>query len=248
MNPWGGAALAAGIALGAAACSPSAPAPDTVRVFAAASLAAPFEELAAAFERRHPGLRVELHCAGSAQLALQLREGARADVFASADVPNMDKVVGAGATCAAPVTLVTNRLAVVVPVGNPKGIRSLADLARGDLAVALCGPEVPAGRYAREALASAGVEVRSRSDEGNVRALVAKVQLGELDACIAFATDARARGVEGIALPPQHDVTATYPVAVLRSGTNEAGGHGFVAFAQGDEGRAVLVRHGFGVP
>lgn len=243
-----GLLLAGCAALAAPGCRPSAPPTAAVRVFAAASLTAPVTRIARAFEAAHPQLRVELHLAGSAQLALQLREGASADVFAPADEPNLQKVADLGLLEAPPAVLATNRLAIVVPAGNPRAVRGLADLAREELRVALCGPEVPAGRYARVALDRAGVAVRSRSDESNVKALVAKVLLGELDACIAFATDARGKGLEAIALDPAHDVVATYPLALLRRGANASGGRDFVAFALGPAGRDILLQEGFGLP
>lgn len=219
-----------------------------VRVFAAASLTVPITRIARAFEAAHPAARIELHLAGSAHLALQLREGARADVFAPADEANLQKVSDPGLTAGPPAVLATNRLAVVVPAGNPKALRGIADLAREDLRVALCGPEVPAGAYAREAARRAGIVIRSRSDEPSARALVGKVLLGELDACIAYATDARIAGLEAIALDPAHDVAATYPIAVLGCGDNAAGGRDFVAFALGPVGREVLLQEGFVLP
>jgi len=228
--------------------APSGPAPAAVRVFAAASLAASFEAVARAFDTGHPDQKVELHFAGSPALVLQLREGAACDVFASADAPNMQKIVDAGIAIGSPVPFAWNRLTIAVQAGNPEGIQALADLARADLNVALCGPEVPAGKYAREALQKAGVTVVSRSDEPNVKSLVAKVRLGELDAGIVYATDVRLDGVAGIALPPEHDVMASYPIAVIGSGKNRSGGEAFVAFVRGDAGQAILRAHGFGPP
>jgi molybdate transport system substrate-binding protein len=215
-----------------------------LRVFAAASLTAPFQAIAAAFERQVPGHRVELNCAGSPQL----REGAAADVFASADHPNMAKVVAMGATALPPVEFAHNQLAIVVRAGNPRQVRGLADLARPDLEVALCAPEVPAGKYARQALAAAGITVRSVSDEPSVKAIVGKVQLGELDAGIVYATDTRARGVEAVTVPREDNVVASYPIAVLGRGGNRAGGEAFVAFVASEAGRALLAQHGFGLP
>jgi molybdate transport system substrate-binding protein len=139
-------------------------------------------------------------------------------------------------------------LAIVVAEGNPKNVRALADLARADLAVALCGPAVPAGRYAREALQKAGVEVRSRSDEPSVKALVAKIELLELDAGIAYVTDVRGARVTGIEIPAEHDVVAAYPIAVLSGGEPRAGAESFVAFVLSDAGRRILAEHGFGLP
>lgn len=240
------------VAVSPAACDGSGPAAtlQTVRVFAAASLTAAFSDMARAFEAQHAACRVALHFAGSPQLVLQLREGAAADVFAAADAITMQRVVATGRVADKPLVFARNRLAIAVGSGNARGIRGLADLARPDVKVALCAPEVPAGHYARQVLAKAGVVVRSLSDEANVKALVAKVQLGELDAAIVYATDVRADGVEGIELDPAHDVLADYPIAALGAGGAEApaGAIAFVTFVRSDGGRAILRRHGFLLP
>jgi molybdate transport system substrate-binding protein len=232
----------------AVGCGPVAPASTPVRVFAAASLTEAFAAIAAEFERGRPGVGVEVHFGGSSQLAMQLCEGAVADVFAAADETNLQRVVDAGLVAGPPVVFARNRLAIVVPSGNPRRVASLADLARGDLRVALCAPEVPAGRYARQALARAGLAVTSLSDEPSVKALVAKVRLGEIDAAIAYATDARGDGLDGVPLPPAHDVVADYPVAVLRRQPGSALGPAFVTFLQSERGRAILAEHGFIAP
>lgn len=247
--------LAAAALLGLlAACSrtsePTVTAPSTtpIRVFAAASLTASFQAIAAAYEQQHPGQKVELHFAGSPQLVLQLREGAAADVFASADQPNMQKVVDGGVTAGAPVEFARNELAIVVRAGNPKGVRGLADLARAELKVVLCAPDVPAGEYARQALIAQQLTVRSVSDEPSVKAVVGKVQLGEVDAGVVYATDTKVDGVEGVPIPSAQNVVASYPIAVLARGANRAGGEAFVVFVRSDAGRALLGQHGFVLP
>jgi molybdate transport system substrate-binding protein len=201
-------------------------------VFAAASLTAPFEQLAAAFAQRHPDHGIDLHFAGTPRLVLQLREGAPADVLAAADETNMQQVVAAGSTLSPPVVFAHNRLTIVVAKGNPKAVRGLADLARDDLRVVLCAAAVPAGRYARQLLARAGVVVHSRSDEPSVKAVVSKVALGEVDAGIVYVTD----------------VVATYPIAVLNGGHHRDIAAEFVAFVLSADGRAILRRHGFASP
>lgn len=236
------------VAWPATGCGGSSSARQRVLVFAAASLTAAFEDLAAGYERDQPDVEVSLHFGGSSQLAMQLREGAAADVFASADPTNMQRVVDAGLVEGEPVVFAHNHLAIVVRRGNPKRIAGLADLARADVAVALCGPEVPAGRYAREALQKAGVEVASRSDEQNVKALVAKVQLGEIDAAIAYVTDARAPDLEGVPLPAAHDVRAEYPIALLGAAPARQAGAAFVRFVTSPRGREILAAHGFAAP
>lgn len=238
-----------GLGLLLSGCGPAAtPANAPIRVFAAASLTAPFEAIGRAYEQQFPGSKVELHFAGTPQLVLQIREGAEVDVFASADPTNMQKVVELGKTTAPPAEFAKNLLAIVVKEGNPHGIRGLPDLARSGLKVALCGPEVPAGKYARQALQKAAITVQSVSDEPSVKALVSKVQLGELDAGVVYATDARAKGVTGVTIDAAQNVVASYPMAVLSTGRNRTGGAQFAAFVQSDAGRAILAAHGFVLP
>ena len=227
---------------------PTSQGPQAVRVFAASSLTAPFAALARAFEGSTAGCRVELHFAGSPQLVVQLREGAAADVFAAADSATMQRVVAVGNVDGAPLVFARNRLAIVVGRGNARGIRGLSDLARPDVAVALGAPEVPVGHYARQALAKAGVAVRSVSDEANVKALVAKVQLGELDAAIVYATDVRGPDVEAVAIDPAHDVVAEYWIARLHGAERAPAAAAFVAFVRSESGRAILQQHGFLLP
>lgn len=218
------------------------------RVFAAASLSAAFEELAAAYEKLVPGREVELHFAGSPALALQIQEGAPADVFASADEANLQKVIEARLTLTEPEVFAKNRLVAIVPRGNPRKLRELADLARSDLRVAICGPQVPAGRYARECLEKAGIELRSVSDEPNVTALLTKVAYGELDGGIVYDTDARRAEVDVLPIRDEWNVVASYPLVVVSTGQDGEGGRAFASFVLSPEGRAILAQHGFLAP
>lgn len=241
-------AVAAAALLATAACGPPG-GERPVLVFAAASLTEAFEALADAFRASDAGTPVELHVAGTPRLVVQVREGAPADVFASADAANMERVLETGRTLGAPRTFARNRLAIVVGEGNPENVQGLADLARDDLAVALCAPEVPAGRYAREALRSAGVVVETVSDEPSVKAVVSKVELGELDAGIVYATDVRSaeERVDGVAIPDDVDVTAEYPIVLVDSRPGRAG-EAFLEFVLSGDGRRILESFGFEVP
>lgn len=228
--------------------------PGRVTVFAAASLTAVFEELSSAFETANPGTRVELHCAGTTRLVLQLREGAPADVFASADTIQMQRVVDAGQTAAAPKTFAKNQLAIVTNKKNPHGITALADLQKAGVSILMCGPEVPAGRYARAALAKANVQLESMSDEPSVRAVLSKVRLGLVDAGIVYATDARTAAdqygdeLHAIVIPNAHNITASYPIAALSTGSERTLANAFVAYVSSAEGQRILAAHGFGTP
>lgn len=228
-----------------------------VRVFAASSLTMPFEELAAAFEVENPDVEVELHCSGTPRLVLQLREGAAADVFASADEVLMQQVIDAGQASAAAVTFAGNQLTIVTADGNPHAILSLADLQKPGIGVLMCGPEVPAGRYAREALKKAGVQIQSRSDEPSVRAVVSKVRLGVADAGIVYATDARTVAeqtgafgtkIHSVTIPEHQNIRTQYVIAPLSTGEHGALGKAFVAFVAGPIGQAILASHGFAKP
>ena len=157
-----------------------------IKVFAAASLTAAFTKLGEDFTAANAGTRVLLNLAGSQALATQIQQAAPADVFASADIPNMDKVKDLVNT---PQNFASNLLAIVVEKGNPKDVKGLEDLAKPDLKVVLAAEEVPAGKYAKQVLDEAGVSVTPVSQEDNVKAVVTKVSLGEADAGIVYVTD-----------------------------------------------------------
>lgn len=241
------AAALAAVVLAVPACTPGGD--ETVTVLAAASLADALEAVAEAHEDGGDGAAVRLSVGGSQQLATQVLEGAPADVFASADQRQMARVVDAGLAEGDPEVFVHNELAIVVPAGNPRGVGGLDDLPDPDLAVVLAAPEVPAGRYARQALEAAGVDVAPVSLEADVRSVLAKVALGEADAGIVYASDVVASdaAVEAVAIPAAHDVVADYPVAVVVGGPNPAGARAFVAFLHTEQARAILDRFGFRV-
>lgn len=226
----------------------------TIVVSAATSLTAAFERLATEFTAANPGTVVDLNVDGSSSLATQLLEGAPVDVFASADVPNMDRVVDAGLLTGTPRAFATNELVVITQPSNPAGIRSLADLDDlGDTAVvALCGADVPCGRYAAEVLARAGVTLdESRVTRGpNVGATLAAVAGGDAVAGIVYVTDALAAGdaVATVAIPTGDNVVATYPIGVASTGGNRRAAQAFVDWVLGAAGQRALSAFGFGPP
>ncbi len=221
----------------------------TITVFAAASLTDAFDEIDAAFEDANPGVTVEVNYAASSALREQILAGAPADVFASANTSNMDQVVEAGAA-SDPEEFVTNLLEIAVPAGNDAGVTGLADFANADLLIGLCAEEVPCGEFGREALANAGVTPSVDTNEPDVRSLLTKVEAGELDAGIVYVTDVTAAGdtVEGIEIPADENVTATYPIAALAETTNAEVADAFVAFVLSDDGQDILASFGFGAP
>jgi molybdate transport system substrate-binding protein len=193
-------------------------------------------------------LTVTFNFAGSQQLATQIAEGAPADVFASADRWQMD--TAGGDVTGDPLVFAHNRLAIVVEPGNPMRITALPDLARDDVTVVLAAEQVPAGRYSRDLLARVGVMVSPVSLETDVRAVLTKVALGEADAGIVYTSDIVAAGdrVDGVAVPDDHGVIATYPMAVLDGAPNPDAGRLFVDAVRSAAGQASLGRHGFTAP
>jgi len=222
-------------------------APAELKVFAAASLTAAFTELGRQYAAANGGDTVTFNFAGSQALATQIQQGAPADVFASADTTSMDKVKDLVGT---PQSFASNLLQIVVEKGNPKGVKTLDDLAGPDLKVVLAAEEVPAGRYARQILDKAGVSVTPVSQEDNVKAVVTKVSLGEADAGIVYVTDVTAGGnkVEGVDIPHGQNVTATYPIATVTAGKDQLGAQAFMDLVLSDEGQQVLRRYGFRPP
>jgi molybdate transport system substrate-binding protein len=243
------AAVLAAAALGLAACGgggsggSGGQSPAEIKVFAAASLTAAFTELGRRYTAAQ-GTKVTFNFAGSQALATQIGQGAPADVFASADLDNMAKVKDLVGT---PQSFASNRLAIVVEQGNPRGIRTLDDLAGGDVKVVLAAREVPAGRYAKQVLDRAGVKVTPVSQEDNVKAVVAKVSLGEADAGIVYATDVAAGGarVEGVDIPREQNVVATYPIATVKAGKAQDAAQAFMDLVLSGQGQEVLHRYGF---
>jgi molybdate transport system substrate-binding protein len=218
---------------------------EELTVFAASSLTGAFESLGARYSKENPGTSFRFNFLSSADLATQLEQGAEADLFASADQANMEKVVEAGRVAGDPKVFVRNELQIVVAPGNPLGIESLEDLAAPDLVVSLCVMDCPAGTYARAALDKAGVKVEPDSLEPDVKAVVTRVELGEADAGIVYATDVAALGdtVAGVPIPRRHNVIATYPIAVLKGASSEA--NGFESLVLSERGQGILKAYGF---
>ena len=231
--------------------SPSAPS-GSITTLAAASLTAAFTKIGADFEREHPGTAVQFNFAGSSTLVSQIQQGGQADVFASADQPNMQKLVHAGLV-EPPLTFARNRLEIVVAAGNPKHIAGLADLARPGLIVVMCAAAVPCGRYADKALQKAKASVRPASLETDVKYVLSKVSVGEADAGIVYLTDVKAAGprVQGVAIPDSQNVVADYPIAVLKNSPNRSLAKAFVGYVLLDDhqgshgGQLTLRQYGF---
>ncbi len=239
-----------------------APAGIELTVFAAASLREAFGAVKEAYEAATPAVTLVFSFDASSALRAQVEQGAPVDVFASADTRNPRILAEAGLTSGEPLAFAGNRLAIVVPAANPAGIATPADLARPGVRLVNAGPEVPITAYAGEMLGNlarlpgyperyvAAVTANVASREDNVRAVLAKVQLGEGDAGVVYATDATAAGddVRTIPIPDEANVVATYAAVVPRDAPHPAAAASFVAWLHGPDGMAVLARFGFTVP
>lgn len=232
---------------GAGAGKPGGPHGE-VTVFAAASLTESFREVGAAFERAHPGVTVRFSFAGSSALARQVVRGAPADVFASANPQQMRRAVRAGETAGEPRTFAHNRLQIAVPPDNPGHVRGLAAFAKSRLDLALCAEQVPCGAAARKALRVTGVRPKPDTLEQDVKAVLTKVRLGEVDAGLVYRTDVAAAdgAVKGIDFPASAKAINDYEIAGLRSARNPEAARAFVDFVRSRRGQDVLADFGFG--
>jgi molybdate transport system substrate-binding protein len=261
-----------------AACSPGAAAPNAqptvaastqptvaapvageIVVFAASSLTDAFQDMAAAFQQANPTTKLTFNFGASTQLATQLGQGARADVFASADQIQMDNAKKADAIAGQDRVFARNRLVVITPKDNPKQIAAVADLARDGVKLVTAQPSVPIGQYTAQMLDKAAADLAYGADfktkvesnivsrEDNVRQVVSKVQLGEADAAVVYSTDATPQVREQLQIlqvPDPLQTLATYPIAVAK-GSNSAGGEAFVTYVLGTNGQATLARWRF---
>ena len=229
-----------------------------VVVLAAASLTAAFADVALSIRDTHPGLKIVYNFAGSQALRTQLEQGAAADVFASANDIQMRRALDGGLVEGVPQVFVRNTLIVIVPADNPGRISSLEDLAKEGVKLALAGPQVPAGRYSREALQAAqadygtdftgGVLRNLVSEETSVKQVLVKVQLGEADAGIVYASDVAGnttRDVSAIPIPDAHNRLAAYPIALTQTAQNPTGAAAFIRYLLSAPGQATLAAHGF---
>ncbi len=235
----------------------AAPEPQTLTIFAAASLTDAFTEIGAAFDAVNPGVTTTFNFAGSQTLRTQIEEGAPADVFASASGKEMETLVADNfVTTDIPQIFLTNQLVVILPADNPAAIEKLEDLATPGIKLVLAAEEVPVGKYARQALdlmnGSFGTGFKDKvlanvvSNEDNVKQVVAKVQLGEADAGIVYISDSiAAPGLKSIEIPADLNIIAKYPIAPLAKSENADLATQFIAYVLSAEGQAVLAKWGF---
>ncbi len=238
--------LAAGLALaGCAQTGPAAPPRVPVTVFAAASLSGVFTALQPQFEAANPGAQLRFSFAGSSDLAQQIVNGAPADVFASANTTQMKVVQDAGKLAGEPEPFVTNVLTIVVPPGNPKNIRSFADLAKPGVTEVVCAPQVPCGAATTKIEKSTNVTLSPASEEQDVLSVLSKVEAKVADAGLVYVTDARtaAGKVEEISFPEAKTAVNTYPIAAI---SNAPLAQAFVAFVRSLAAQQQFAAAGFG--
>lgn len=231
--------------------------PQTLTVFAAASLTNAFGEIGKAFETANQGVTVKFNFGGSQALRTQIEQGAQADVFASANAKEMDALVtGKLVTIDASKIFLTNQLVVIVPAKNPAGLAALADLAKPGLKLVLAAKEVPVGNYALQVLdkldTALGAGYKDNvlknvvSYESDVKQVVAKIQLGEADAGIVYSSDTvAAPDLQKIEIPAENNVIAKYPLAVLSQAKSPELAQAFIAYVLSAEGQAILQKWGF---
>ncbi len=223
----------------------------TITVSAAASLTEAFTKMAADFEKLNPGTTITTNFAASSALVTQIQGGAPADVFASADGTNMQKLVTGGQVTAEPTVFAANELIIVVKPGNPKNVKSMADLPNLDV-VSLCADAVPCGKYAQQALTGAGVTIPPEkiTKGADVKTTLSAVSTGDADAAIVYVTDAKAAGstVQAVDIPAWLNVYAIYPIAPLAASQNAELANAFVKYTVSRPGQRTLRSFGFLAP
>jgi molybdate transport system substrate-binding protein len=242
------AAAGTGVAEAPAASTKKAKPTGAITVSAAASLTEVFAKMGADFQKQNKGTTLTFNYAASSALALQIQGGAPADVFASADGANMQKVVTSGQVTADPVDFTANQLTIVVKPGNPKGVKKLADLATVGV-VAECAAAVPCGKYATQMLTQDGITIPADTVTlgQDVKATLAAVQTGDADAAIVYKTDAKSAGntVTKVKIPASLNVIAVYPIAPIAASQNATLANAWISYVLSAEGQKTLAKFGF---
>jgi molybdate transport system substrate-binding protein len=220
-----------------------------ITVLAASSLTEAFTTLGKQFEKAHPGTKVQFSFGPSSGLAEQIQQGSPADVFASASTSNMDGVVKAG-EADHPTNFVSNEMEVAVPHANPAHVTQLSDLAKKSVKVALCQAQVPCGTVAAQVFKNAGITVKPVTEEADVKSVLTKVTLGEVDAGVVYVTDVRAAGakVKGVLIPADVNASTNYPIATLTHSANAPTAKRFMDYVLSPAGAKVLKAAGFSSP
>jgi molybdate transport system substrate-binding protein len=242
-------AVAASVVLGGSAAASTKPRlSGSITVSAASSLTAAFNQIATRFEKVHKGTTINFNFGSSATLVTQIQGGAPADVFASADLTNMDKLVSTGYVVATPTIFAKNTMEIAVKPGNPQHISSLSDLQTAGT-IAMCAATAPCGIYAANVLSRAQVTIPATSitRAPDAASTIAQVSNGDAVAAIVYVSDVDAAGsaVSGVTIPSTQNVTAVYPMAPLASSSNPKLAKAFVAYVASRAGEKVLTKYGF---
>ena len=220
----------------------------SITVSAASSLTEVFTKMGADFQKINKGTTITFNFAASSTLASQIQGGAPADVFASADGANMQKVVTTGQVTVDPVDFTANLLTIVVKKGNPKGVERLGDLAKIGV-VSLCAAAVPCGKYAAQLLSQDGVTIPTDKVTlgQDVKATLAAVQNGDADAALVYVTDAKAAGstVTEVPIAASLNVLAVYPIAPVAASQNAKLATAWVKYVLSPVGQKTLAKYGF---
>lgn len=242
---------------GCQAASSTSSNPQTLNVYAAASLTNAFDEIGKTFEAANQGVMVKFNFAGSQALRTQIEEGAIADVFASANTKEMDALVNSNLVAADGAKIfLTNQLIVILPPNNPAGLTTLKELSKPGVKIILAAKEVPVGNYALQVLDKLDLAIGDGfkdkvianvvSYENDVKQVVAKVQLGEADAGIVYTSDtAAAPELKKIDIPIGNNIVAKYPLASLKKSKNADFAQAFIAYVLSKDGQAILEKWGF---
>ena len=220
-----------------------------ITVLAASSLTESFTRLGKDFETAHPGVKVTFSFAASSALATQITSGAPADVFASASARNMDRVVAAGAA-SDPTVFAKNVMEIAVPPTNPGKVTGLGSLTSASVKTALCQPQVPCGATAAMVFTNAKITVTPVTLEPDVKSVLSKVQLGEVDAGVVYATDVLAARdkVMGVEIPADVNASTAYPISTLTNSANATVAASFVDYVLSEDAASVLAASGFEKP
>jgi molybdate transport system substrate-binding protein len=227
-------------------------------IYGAASLKGALAKAKTAYEAAVPGTTLTISTDASSALATKIEQGDPDDVFLSADTKNPQKLVDAGLTAGAAVNFAGNTLTVIIPADNPAGITTPADLARAGVKIIAAGDEVPITKYASQLIGNLAKEPGYPADfaaayasnvvskEDNVKAIVAKIELGEGDVGIVYVTDAAASTkVATLGVPESANVLATYAGVVVKESPNAAAAQAFLAWFAAPDGQAILASFGF---
>ena len=243
------ALAAAAVAIAAPASAAKAPKlTGSITVSAAASLTEAFTKMGTDFQKVNKGTTVTFNFAASSTLATQIQGGAPADVFASADGTNMQKLVSGHQVTADPIDFASNVLTIVVKPGNPKNVKSPADFANVGV-VALCAPTVPCGKYAAQAFSQLGITIPPEKITlgADVKATLAAVATGDADAGVVYVTDAKSAGktVQVVKIPASQNVLAVYPIAPVAATQNASLAKGWIKYVTSAAGQKTLKSFGF---